>query len=126
MNRQIEDATAARMVALGYALDDPTDHNRCLGFRVAFNTTEGACAALRSIGDYNAFNGDAVAEALQPLAASGGGTRISVGREGSPVVYVGPFYSGDEEEQREFMEALRLVGADEIDLVGREIRAWWD
>lgn len=123
---QTEDEVAQRIVSLGYALDDPTDAERVLNFRVRFNTKAGAFAAIRSIGDYNAFDGDQVADALDKVLPEDRSiTTISVGREGSPVIYVGPFYPGD--PAAAVKNALRDVHADELDMTKhRELRAWWD
>ena len=117
-----EDATALEMVRKGYALDDPTDRERVLTFRVAFNDRENAYAALEAIGDYNDFNGSAVANALRG-AIRDRSTRITVGREGSPVVYVSVWGEDGEAIQ----DALWDAKADEVDPDRhRDIRAWWD
>lgn len=124
MPNSTEDATAAKMVRLGYALDDPTDAERVLDFRATFNDPHAAFNAIEDIGGYNDFEGGKVAQALAG-AEVGMHTRIAVGREGSPVIYVGPFFDSDDEQAR-IMEAFRATRADEVDFDGRMIRAWWD
>lgn len=117
-----EDLTALQIVKLGYAIDDPTDNHRCLNFRVGFNDHEAAFSALVAIGDYNEFNGARVADAIMS-AKLDRYRRVSVGREGSPVVYIAAY--GDDEQKR-VMDALRAADADECDVTRGEIRAWWD
>jgi hypothetical protein len=121
-----EDLTALSIVKLGYALDDPTDQHRCLSFRVGFTDHEAAFSALVAIGDYNDFNGATVAQAIQSVKLDRF-TRIEVGREGSPVIYVGPFYGDrDKVALSALTDALRGAVADECDFDGRLLRAWWD
>lgn len=123
MTLQAEANTALEMVRLGYACDDPTDERRCLHFRVGFDSLDGAQAAVRAIGSYNAFDGDEVAEALAKLPTSTMGHKIDVGREGSPAIYVRWLRS---EQQIDAVNILREAGADEVDVVRGDVRAWWD
>jgi hypothetical protein len=111
---------ALGMIARGY--DNGT---RCLNFRVRFARGEGAGAACRLIRDYNAFNGEAVAERLEGLLATIPPAQIGhiyVGRENSVVVYV----QVGEQHSTEVMLAMREVEAAEVDFTNDEVRAWWD
>jgi hypothetical protein len=121
-----EDLTAFSIVNLGYALDDPTDQHRCLNFRVGFTDHEAAFSALVAIGDYNEFDGARVAQAIKSVGLDRY-TRIMVGREGSPVIYVGPFFGDRDKTMLSTLTAkLQDVAADECDFDGRLLRAWWD
>lgn len=108
-----------------------TEGARCLSFRVGFNMAgDGracALAALRAIGGYNAFNGDAVADALDAFMGMDNVLwTVEVGRENSPVVYL-HVKSDVVPAFRHIIEnALREVHADELDWAGNTLRAWWD
>ena len=121
-----EDQTALEIVKLAYAVDDPSDSRRCLNMRVGFTDHDGAYDALRAIDSYNDFDGSKVVAALK-RANIDKYTRIEVGREGSPVVYIGPIF-GDDDQRVRIEAALKCARADEIDFDGRtrRIRAWWD
>lgn len=121
-----EDQTALAMVRTGYAVDDPTDRNRVLDFRVGFKDIAAAQEACRVIDSYNGFDGERVSAALAEVGRISRSFRVQVGREGSPVIYVAGFFSDDEEHKR-IAEALQEAGPDELDVYGnREVRAWWD
>lgn len=101
-----------------------SEMTRSLNFRVPFTNFRDAARAIRAIGSYNYFDGDAVAEVLEPSMLAG----IEVGREGSPVLYF-HFHMGTTVADRlSLMHELRLVHADEVDYDEAEhkIRAWWD
>lgn len=120
---QTEDATALAMIRSGYALDDETDQHRVLTFRAGFNEVENAFEAIRAIGSYNGFDGEAVAQALE--TANTERARIQVGREGSPVVYIDGLYPNDQVATVKL--ALEQANADEIDEVRPgTVRGWWD
>jgi hypothetical protein len=111
---------ALGMIARGY------DHaTRCLHFRVRFVRGEGASAACLLIRDYNAFDGEAVAERLEGLLATIPPDEIGdiyVGREKSVVVYV----EVRRRRSAEVMLAMREVEAAEVTFYNGEVRAWWD
>jgi hypothetical protein len=117
-----EAQAALDMVKIGYAVDDPTDERRCLNFRVGFDDHEAAYEALRAIDAYNAFSAERVIAALR-AANLDRYSRISVGREGSPVVYLNVWGDVD---MPSIEHLLREAAADEVDFDGREVRAWWD
>lgn len=118
------DLRGVAMVCMGYALDGGGDD--VLTFRVEFFAIEGALGAVRAIGRYNDFDGERVAEALREVAAMVGSHdygRFSVGREGSPVVYISGL---DLDEVKKASEILAAVGADELSAESGTLRAWWD
>lgn len=108
-----------------------TQGTRCLSFRVGFNMLHGgrdaALAALRAIGGYNKFDGDAVAHAVDPFMGTGDVLwTVEVGREYSPVVYL-HVKSGVVPAFRRIIEhELREAHADELNWRGDTLRAWWD
>lgn len=111
---------AVALVARGF--DEPT---RCLHFRVGFyRDAEHALQALRLIGDYNAFDGEAVAQAVAPFLDVV--QEAEVGRESSPVLYLTLGYDAVSEFRHTIEAALRGVYADELDWTGDTLRAWWD
>lgn len=116
-----EDACGLKMIELGYAVNDATDTERNLYFRVVFQTREGVDAALRAIDSYNEFEAERVIRALDD-AGLAERTRIEVGREASPALYVDLF--GNNEAA--VTAALLRAGADEVDTERRAVRAWWD
>lgn len=118
-----EDVTAVEMVRMGYAVDDPTDQARCLTFRAAL-TLDGAVEALRAIGGYNLFDGEAVGEVLARISI-GDYAQIQVGREGSPVLYIRTG-CGTTIDREGIERELRAVHADELDWDGSTLRVWWD
>lgn len=120
-----EDQTALKIVRIGYGIDSSDDSERVLNFRVGFNDPNGAAAACRIIDQYNEFKGHVVAEAIEYIAAVANRVRFSVGREGSPVVYV----SGATGELGKLITAAFYdAGAEECDPIenGYSVRAWWD
>lgn len=123
--KDAEDQVALKMVRMGYATDEDTDQYRVLTFSARFNRKPLALDALRSIGQYNGFDGEAVAQALDNVVPDDAYSPITVGREMSPVVYVSTIgVNGADTEA--VKSALRDVGADEIDEDRHSIRAWWD
>lgn len=117
-----EDESGVAMVRQGY-----NEETRNLNFRVGIRDIDRACEALEAIGDYNDFNGARVGRALRE-AVGGGGRFLTfyVGREGSPVLYVGPIYANSDKEEGAIIAAMREARADEVSREGRLIRAWWD
>lgn len=114
---------AVALVERGY--NEPT---RCLDFRVSFYIYAGATHALRAvrlIGGYNEFDGEAVAQALEPFLTPDAAYRVAVGREGSPVIYLTTVTCAPE-FRHEIENALRDVHADELSWTGDTLRAWWD
>lgn len=104
-------------------------------------------AALRTIGQYNAFTPDEVIKKLEPVWLKL--MDVKIGREGSPVLYFGiPYWSNQQigwmngleeetayrfsKEQRdaitkEVMIALMGLDADEVDETEFDgLRVWWD
>lgn len=118
-----EDQMALKMIRLGYAVDDPTDRERCLNFRVGFDSADSAMEACRIIDSYNNFSGTQVADAIRKVAAlSGTWSTFYVGREGSPVVYIRCFG----EKINQVAAILNEAGPDECEADNGYVRAWWD
>lgn len=114
-----DNENAVALVKRGY--DEPT---RCLSFRVAFYCDPpNALAAIRAVGRYNDYDGERVARALEGFLVADVVQRISVGREGSPVLYLNVYDSA----QRPAVEAaLAAAQAGELGWTDGTLRAWWD
>lgn len=129
-----EDDQALEIVRMGFgdcypAWNDSDD--RSLMFRVGFATIEKVCEAIESIGEYNDFDPDRVCEAMRKVAKVVNKRDLdcvrhySVGREGSPVIYVHLW--GNEGNVEDVIDALREAGPDELYAENdRRVRAWWD
>jgi hypothetical protein len=111
---------AVALVERGY-----NESTRCLNFRVNFyNDPAHTLRAVRLIGGYGAFDGEAVAQALEPFLTRDVAYGVAVGRENSPVIYL---TVGCRREFYHVIEnALRDVRADELDWTDGTLRAWWD
>lgn len=124
-NFNAEDECAFSIVRLGYAVDDSTDQFRCLNFRVGFgygrSNVAAACFAVSIIDQYNDFDAVNVCHALNNMNL-GPYTSIYIGREGSPVMYIGCRQT----DVTKLTGLFRDARADEIDFNGRELRIWWD
>lgn len=124
MSMQSDDENAVDMVKFGF-----TEETRNLHFRVTFpvyGETKYALEAIRSIGGYNDFDGDIVADAIEPFLARVSYPGVEVGREGSPVIYITLQNQLDVDL---LYEAMRQARADELDWSGRDnltLRCWWD
>jgi len=90
----------------------------CLHFRVEFPNVEEAIDAVELIGQYNEFSPDKVASFLRSLPHD---TRVGVGREYSPVIYV----KAPKKEVLALAQTFELR-VDELDTVGIWCRLWWD
>jgi hypothetical protein len=116
---------ALKMVAYGY-----TEATRCLAFRVKFYEGIGAPAAARLIRDYNDFDGEVVALALEKLV--GRVEKIEVGRAGSPLIMVtvGGGHHNPPLSQKDVLDALVTASPDELWPEDEDdttiVRAWWD
>ena len=99
---------------------------------------------IRLVKEYNEFNGERVAAAVEKLRDRISG--VEFGREGSPVIYIDlPYWTHQREgadtsvqgtritdaENDRLVEELRQVfvgelKADEFGVDGRRVRVWWD
>lgn len=62
---------------------------RCLSFlSPTWLTAEDAAAAISHIGEYNAFDPEAVGALLSAIEEAAPHARFAIGREGSPAIYV--------------------------------------
>lgn len=105
-----------------------TETTRCLDFRARFDSLEEAALACEEIGSYNKFDGWAVAEMLRSLDSAVWGRRVSVGREGSPVLYF-EYHADLLPPHRPPLDHLLAgLGADEVEFDDSllVLRAWWD
>lgn len=118
----IQTCTEGALGMIEHGYEEPT---RCLQFRVDCGGQ--APEACRIIESYNAFDGEAVAEALEAIVEEYGNIleTIEVGREYSPVIYI-HLDSGAIVDQGPIMVALDALGADEVTYRDHTIRAWWD
>lgn len=103
-------------------------HDRaCFDFRVNVNRVEAAKAA-RIIGPYGEFNPEKVIRFLRSLPPR---TRLEIGREFSPVLYIYAkrgFLSNEEKADLLRKAQAAELRADEIDLPKSNVRfrIWWD
>jgi hypothetical protein len=101
------------------------DH-ACLDFCVNVSRPEAAKAA-RIIGRYNEFRPDRVIRFLRSLPPR---TRLLIGREQSPVLYVLWYGFLSDADKADLLEKARAaeLRADEIDLPKSNVRfrIWWD
>jgi hypothetical protein len=131
-----DEVVAIAMVRTGYG-DRYDDLGRVLHFTTELTTLAGAQAAVTVIGQYDGFEPERVRNALADLHGAIAGPEVgrhigfSIGRAGSPCIYVNKLSERDVEL---VSKALDEAGADEVDEVeggagcsyGRTIRAWWD
>lgn len=122
------DCVAAREAGdRGLGLNDPAYGRRSLQWRATDelrNDDPELSAALKAIGAYNAFDGEAVAWAFQLLNCA-----VTIAREYSVCLYIKPL----ETQSKAIKDAMAVLGADEIDEQTEPgtpeygvIRAWWD
>lgn len=107
------------------------DAHRVLSFRVLFSTFGDALEALRRIGHYNTFDGHAVAKGLLAFFREhgrgiGANYTVSVGREGSPVLYLRKWGLTDNVKMGHIVSLAHALKADEVTEDEREYRLWWD
>lgn len=120
-NRNLAYNSKLEIVRLAY------EKHACLDFRVKVNRAE-ALRAARIIGAYNAFNPYTLFHFLRALPPK---TRLEIGRDLSPVLYVyaqrGFFESGEKAAIKRAAESANLQH-DEFDLADSHIhvRIWWD
>ncbi|MFP8780478.1 hypothetical protein [Hydrogenophaga sp. RWCD_12] len=106
--------------------------------------TAQAVPLIRLIKQYNGFNGERVAAAVEKLRGRISG--LEFGREGSPVLYIElPHWSHQREEADTSVQGTRITDAendrlveelrqvfvdelkaDEFGADGRRVRVWWD
>lgn len=142
MTKQAQDAV--ELVKRVYG-DSNGYEARSLSFKSEPITDFGQFATmLRAIGQYNAFDAEAVIEGVKgvwPALMS-----VQIAREGSPAIYFKlPYWTNqmigvetygsesfrltDGERKQielELREAIRDLDADEIDLEKNDLRVWWD
>jgi hypothetical protein len=127
------------IVRLGYG-DTHGESDRALNFTVEIDSREDAFKALEAIGPYNGFEPSNVIDAIEAIDAQGhvpaipgAKVSLSVGREGSPCVYVSQIGTKPGAVDT-VIRFLLGAGADECDEIpfgagasfGKTVRAWWD
>lgn len=105
-----------------------TEATRNLDFRITCADVEDLKDCVRIIKQYNNFDSDVVnAEIDDKLPSSG--ISVSIGREGSPVIYIK--YLFNKVSKNEMGAVIKVLAdntqADEFDLLpSGEWRLWWD
>ena len=127
-----ENNSAKQMIALAYANDYTT---RNLDMRVKCNDMLDFIDCINVIGEYNDFNLAIVQKITKEIANTLGSTnliRYTIGREGSPVIYLE--FNGWDTEDKQLEELCKVLKerneeeyiADEIDICKRKLRLWFD
>lgn len=119
-------------VKLGY-------NDYSVDFKTRTLNLKDAIRVIKLVKDYNNFNGEKVATAIQQIRKIWGSDyqlSFEFGREGSPVLYVSlPYWKNKKEkyteaERKEKTElslaVLKATQTDELWEENNKIRAWWD
>lgn len=140
---EVDPRAAEAFVRLGFGLNEG-QRFQSTAFLTSFLRTTQAAPLIRLVKEYNEFNGERVAAAVEKLRGRNSG--VEFGREGSPVLYIElPHWTHQREEadpgvqgtritdaeNDKLVEELRQVfvgelKADEFGVDGRRVRVWWD
>jgi hypothetical protein len=140
---EVDQQAAEAFVRLGFGLNEG-QRFQATAFLTPFLRTTQAAPLIRLVKEYNEFNGERVAAAVEKLRGRISG--LEFGREGSPVLYIElPHWTHQREEAEtnvqgnritdaendRLVEELRQVfvgdlKADEFGVDGRRVRVWWD
>lgn len=140
---EVDKQAAEAFVRLGFGLNEG-QRFQSTSFLTPFLRTPQAAPLIRLVKDYNEFNGERVAAAVEKFRGRVMG--LEFGREGSPVLYIDlPYWTHQREgadtigqgtrisdaENDSLVEELRQVfvddlKADEFGVDGRRVRVWWD
>ena len=140
---EVDQQAAEAFVRLGFGLNEG-QRFQSAAFLTPFLRTTQAAPLIRLVKEYNEFNGERVAEAVEKFRGRVMG--LEFGREGSPVLYIDlPYWTHQREgadtigqgtrisdaENDRLVEELRQVFVDdlkanEFGVDGRRVRAWWD
>ena len=140
---EVDQQAAEAFVRLGFGLNEG-QRFQSTSFLTPFLRTTQAAPLIRLVKEYNEFDGERVASAVEKLRGRISG--LEFGREGSPVLYVElPYWTHQREgvetlvkgiripdaENDRLVEELRQVfvdelKADEFGVDGRRVRVWWD
>lgn len=115
---------ALTTTVLGY-----NEATRNLNFRIECESLLELKECVRIINRYNEFSDDVIIPRLAELDLKTGGTlTYSIGREGSPCMYIRMMFGGSGERITNAIEEFaKATLADECDLVSvNEYRLWWD
>ena len=121
-------AITAAVEKVRVAYDERT---RDLTFKTMILGREEAAAAIRAIGQYNDYDGNKVAKAVDFLFKKKVIDGVCVGREGSPVLYLHLRRQRSADDLEMATAFMKSVKADELHMTGlhrgpQMLRAWWD
>lgn len=140
---EVDQQVAETFVRIGFGLNENQRFQSTEFLTPRLRTTQ-ATPLIRLVKEYNEFNGERVAAAVEKLRGRVSG--VEFGREGSPVLYIElPYWTHQREEtvqtgmgtkitddesdkvvselRRVFVTELR---ADEFSVSRRRVRIWWD
>lgn len=140
---EVDQQAAEAFVRLGFGLNEG-QRFQSTAFLTPFLRTTQAAPLIRLVKEYNEFNGERVAAAVEKLR--GRISRLEFGREGSPVLYIElPYWTHQREEADTSIQGTRITDAendrlvdelrqvfvdelkaDEFGVDGRRVRVWWD
>ena len=140
---EVDPQVAEAFVRIGYGLDEKKNFQSTVFLTPRLRTVQ-ATPLIRLVKEYNEFNGERVAAAVEKFR--GRVSAVEFGREGSPVLYFElPYWTHQREEavpkgmgtkiteaeNEMFIAELRqlFVGelkADEFSVEHRRVRVWWD
>ena len=140
---EVDQEVAETFVRIGFGLNEKQRFQSTEFLTPRLRTVQ-ATPLIRLVGEYNEFNGERVAAAVEKLRGQVSG--VEFGREGSPVLYIElPYWTHQREEtvpsgmgskitdaeSDKVVAELRQVfvgelKADEFSVNRRRIRIWWD
>jgi hypothetical protein len=140
---EVDPQVAETFVRIGFGLNKDQRFQSTEFLTPRLRTSQ-AVPLIRLVKQYNEFDGERVAAAVEKLRGRVSG--VEFGREGSPVVYIElPFWTHQREESalngirtkitdadnEKFVADLKQVfvdelKADEFSVAGRRVRVWWD
>ena len=140
---EVDQQVAEAFVRIGFGLNEKQRFQSTEFLTPRLRTAQ-ATPLIRLVKDYNEFNGERVAAAVEKLRGRVSG--VEFGREGSPVLYIElPYWTHQREEtvpqgmgtkitdaeNDDLVAELRQVfvrelKADEFSVNRRRVRVWWD
>jgi hypothetical protein len=140
---EVDQQVAETFVRIGFGLNE-NQRFQSTEFLTPRLRTSQVTPLIRLVKNYNEFNGEHVASAVEKLRGRVSG--VEFGREGSPVLYIElPYWTHQleessqsgigakipDDETQKFVAELRQVfvgdlKADEFSVNRRRVRIWWD
>jgi len=140
---EVDRQVAETFVKIGFGLNKD-QHFQSTEFLTPQLRTSQASALIRLVKQYNEFDGERVAAAVEKLRGRVSG--VEFGREGSPVLYIElPYWTHQREETASSEKGVRIsdaendkliaelkqvfvdeLSADEFSTNRRRVRVWWD